>query len=123
MVSNIRLLTFTAISIGALLLACCALWYRSDSIEANGKLAQITGERDRMLLENQKQAAALLRLTDLDKKKDALLADISTQLSAIHVDVTQTSQTLRELENTDEDVRAFINLALPADLQRVLNRK
>jgi len=42
---------------------------------------------DTALAKNARQASAIERLHRLDAKKDALLADIANQLSAIHINV------------------------------------
>lgn len=114
---------YGAVTLVVIGLVMAILWLKADASALRSDIIIAQQQRDTALAENTRQATAIERLHRLDAQKDALLADIANQLSAIHADVQETGQSLKELETTNETVRDFLNLALPDDLQRLLNKR
>lgn len=103
-------------------LGLVALWYR-------GQAAHAVAERDAARADlaiavdaNRAQQATIGRLRAEAEANDRLLAALADDVEAIRKGQEQTTQAIGDLKDANEDVRAYLGGAVPADLERLLNR-
>lgn len=95
--------------------------YRGDAIAAQAEAARVTVERDRVLAISAQKDREIERLVRLADINNSVLAEVRQELQDLNAKAAENNQQLAELENTNAEVRLFLDTALPADLKRLLN--
>lgn len=121
-------LFFNPYTLGALALLIVGMggtifYYRSEAIEAGADAARYRSERDTVIATNQAKDKEIERLTRQAEINNQIMVDVHKELQELNAKANETSQALSELENTNVDVKTFLDTALPDAYKRVLNGK
>lgn len=98
------------------------LYYRGEAISAEAERDAIKIERDAAHREIARQNDYIAKVDKLRDTTDAIIAKLFNEIADINKQAEETSESIRDLEKTDEEVRQLLERALPDALKRLLNR-
>lgn len=98
------------------------LWLRADLASAEADLQERTSERDAAWREIERQKTYIADVTKLRADTDAILLKLANDIAGINKQAAETVSAIRDLENSDAEVRDLLSRALPDGLKRLLNR-
>jgi LysB family phage lysis regulatory protein len=122
MMAQLRLYLGFGILIAFLGLGGVAFWYRGQAISAAADAAQARADRDTAVAANKAQEETIGRLRADAAANDRILARMADDIAGINSNTAETNQQIGELKDANEDVRAYLGAAVPADLKRLLDR-
>jgi LysB family phage lysis regulatory protein len=99
-----------------------ALWYRGQAISATADAAQARADLSTAVAANKAQEETIGRLRAAAATNDRILAKMADDIAGINSNTTETNQQIGELKDANEDVRAYLGAAVPADLKRLLDK-
>lgn len=99
-----------------------ALWYRGQAISATAEAAQAKAGLSTAVAANKAQEETIGRLRADAAASDRILAKMADDIAGINSVTAETNQQIGELKDANEDVRAYLGAAVPADLRRLLDR-
>ena len=108
--------------IAFLVLGGITLWYRSEAIGATADAAQARADLSTAVAANKAQEETIGRLHADAAANDRILAKMADDIAGINSATAETNQQIGELKDANEDVRAYLGAAVPADLKRLLDR-
>lgn len=118
-----RQYVYGAILFVFLVLCGYALFYRAEYTRASAEAEKVTAQLEGARRANERQQAALLQLAELRKQNDAILSRIYSQLEIISGRVNEQNKSIAELRRSSDEVRDYLDTAIPADLRRLLDNE
>ena len=122
MLTQLRAYLALGVLIAFLVLSAVALWYLSEAIGAAADAAQARADRDTAVAANKAQEETIGRLRADAAANDRILAKMADDIAGINSNTAETNQQIGELKDANEDVRAYLGAAVPADLKRLLDK-
>jgi LysB family phage lysis regulatory protein len=120
--TQIRLYLALAVLIAFLCVGGVALWYRSEASDARAEARQAKANLATAEAANAAQQETIGRLRASAEANDRIVAKMADDLAGINAAVTDTNQQIGDLKDANEAVRDYLARAVPADLDRLLNR-
>ena len=118
----LRLAILAAVAIAFLSLGGTALWYRSEAISAAADAAQARADLSTAVAANKAQEETIGRLRASAEANDRIVAKMADDVASINSAITETSESVRDLEKSNEDVRTYLGTRIPAGLDRLLDQ-
>ncbi|RWI99790.1 hypothetical protein [Mesorhizobium sp.] len=119
---SLRLWVAGILMIAFLALGGTALLYRGNAIKAEAAARQAKADLAVAVDANRAQEEAIGRLRASAAANDKIIAKMAADIATINTSTTETNQAIGDLRDANEDVRAYLSTAVPADLKRVLDR-
>lgn len=98
-----------------------ALWYRGQAIKAGAKQATTQKELETAQSVNAAQQATLDRVLAFKAADDASALVLKAKLESLAAGTDKALQTVRDLERSSANVKAYLNTAIPVELRGLLN--
>lgn len=97
--------------VGALFAFTAILWWRLDAV---------ANDRDRYKADSERKTAVIVAMEAEALRNQEILAELRATQDAIRSDSARTRQAIANLERSNEQVRAFLDQPVPADLASLL---
>jgi LysB family phage lysis regulatory protein len=120
--AQVRLVIAGIVLLAFLTLGGVALWYRSEASDARAEARQAKADLHTAEAANVAQQETIGRLRASAEANDRIVAKMADDLSGINAAVAKTNQQIGDLKDANEAVRDYLARAVPADLDRLLNR-
>lgn len=118
---GIRLYLALGVAIAFLGVGGVALWYRGEAIDAAATAAQAKADLGSAVEANRQAIAAIDALAKQAEADNKLTASLVEQTRAISNGLAANNQKLVDLEKSNADVRAYLDAAVPADLDELFH--
>ena len=117
MIAYIRFAPYVVIAVLAIVL----LWYRGESISAHADAATARKETAQAVEANKAQGETIKRLTERRTADEALLTELGRTVATMNAHTEAMRSEITKLERTNEEIRNYLSMSIPADLRRLLN--
>lgn len=97
------------------------LYYRGEARDARWSAKWATEQMNTALVANASQARYIEQIALLRADTDKAISALADKIDAIHKEAAEQTQAIRDLEQTNETVRAYLSGAVPSELIRVLD--
>lgn len=108
--------------IGAAILLVAVLWFRGEAERAYGERDKAQAALSIAVEANHMQQKAIEDLRNFNTLKDSVIDDYVIKLEALAASESQLRSEVRELESASPEVRDYLNMPIPPELSRLLNR-
>lgn len=98
------------------------LFFRYELANANADKIALTTENATLRDTNTEQEKTIKGMIALRDQEHKILLDLSDKVDTINKQVDETKSSVDDLQKSNEDVKAYLNNQLPADLNRLLNK-
>lgn len=111
-----------ALALALVFAAVCglALWFRGQALAATAERDSARSSLAAAQAANDAQKAAIERLTAGRAIDDKLLTDLQGRLGELAAQTQQATTAIRDLERSNENVKAYLAGRLPDELRRLL---
>jgi LysB family phage lysis regulatory protein len=109
----------------AFIMACLVagmLWFRAEAASARAELDMARVDLKIAMDANAAQQATIGRLRAEAEANDKLLAEMAADVEAIRQGQEETGKAIEDLQEASDDVRTYLNTAVPADLRKLLDK-
>jgi LysB family phage lysis regulatory protein len=120
--TQVRLVLAGLVLIAFLGVGGIALWYRSEASDARADARQAKADLVTAKAANAAQDQTIGRLRASAEANNRIVAKMADDLAGINAAVADTNQQIGDLKDANEAVRDYLARAVPADLDRLLNR-
>lgn len=72
---------------------------------------------------NRENTETIKRITEMRVYNEALLTELVKQVNDLHKEAAATSAAINDLEKANADVKAYLELAIPDDLRKLLTNR
>lgn len=111
-----------AAALAFLAVGAVAFKYRGDAIAANAERDRVEAELATALDANRSLEAALLRSREQAAINDRVMRGVAQELAKINGSIAGATAALRNLEDSNEEVRAYLGGLVPPAVELQLNR-
>ena len=96
--------------------------YKADAADARAEARQAKADLGAAEAANAAQQETIGRLRASAEANDRIVAKMADDLAGINATVAETNQQIGDLKDANEAVHDYLARAVPADLDRLLNR-
>lgn len=104
------------------LLIALIFYYRSAITTAESHNIQLSTELKAVTETASQQRQTIVSLIELNAAKDKIVAGISDDIASINANTVQLGKDLTGLKESNPDVKAFSDIAVPPAVNELLNR-
>lgn len=98
------------------------LWYRGQAISAAADAAQARADLVLAQAANKRALDTIASMQEQARLDSRLTADLVEEMRRINEGLAEQAGKLDELERSNEDVRAYLDTVVPADLRKLRGR-
>lgn len=121
--AQIRLVLAGLVVIAFLIVGGVALWYRSEAIYERSAAMQAKADLATAVGANKAQQEAIADLQHQIEVNDRIVAGLASRLASIRTELLADREEVADLKDRDNDVRTYLNAAVPDALRRVLDKR
>lgn len=121
--AQLRLILAGLTVVAFLIVIGVALWYRSEAMSATASAAQAKANFAIALDANKVQQEENAALRHQIEVNDRIVAGLASRLASVRTELLADREEVADLKDRDNDVRTYLDAAVPDALRRVLDNR
>lgn len=117
-----KLYVYLFVILAFLSIGIVALFYRGNAIAATAQSAALSKQLNDVIEVNRQQQLAINNITAMRQAVDNINREMNEQFENINQNIINQNDEITALKESNQDVKAFLNIAIPPDIIKLRNK-